>query len=57
VAVDAESVTGDLSSEIELNIGEPDATADAGNDRVIELTLRTVNGDIHVRRTRARAAT
>jgi len=59
VAVDAESVTGDLSSEIELSGTEPEPAADtdADSDREIELILRTVSGDIQVRRTQANAAT
>jgi DUF4097 and DUF4098 domain-containing protein YvlB len=56
VAVDAESVTGDLSSEIELFDSEPAATDETDNDREIELILRTVSGDIQVRRTPAHAA-
>jgi DUF4097 and DUF4098 domain-containing protein YvlB len=55
VAVDAESVTGDLSSEIELSGSEPETAAGADHDRQIELILRTVNGDIQVRRARASA--
>jgi DUF4097 and DUF4098 domain-containing protein YvlB len=57
VAVDAESVSGQLSSEIELSGSEPTNLAGAESDREIELILRTVNGDIRVRRTRARATT
>jgi hypothetical protein len=56
VVVDAESVTGDLSSEIELTDSEPDVVTDANSGREIELILRTVNGDIQVRRTRSPAA-
>jgi DUF4097 and DUF4098 domain-containing protein YvlB len=55
VAVDAESVTGDLSSEIELSGDEPDEGTAPDSDRAIELILRTVNGDIHIRRTRTLA--
>jgi DUF4097 and DUF4098 domain-containing protein YvlB len=56
VAVDAESTAGDLSSEIELTDSEPD-TGDGGEgDREIELILRTVSGDIRIRRTQAHAA-
>jgi hypothetical protein len=55
VAVDAESVTGDLSSEIELLDSEPEPVDGAELDREIELILRTVSGDIQVRRTQARA--
>jgi DUF4097 and DUF4098 domain-containing protein YvlB len=55
VAVDAESVSGDLSSEIELSSDEPDAPDGADSDRVIDLKLRSVNGDIQIRRTRAPA--
>jgi len=57
VVVDAESVSGDLSSEIELSNSEPDGMVGGEGDREIELILRTVNGDIQVRRTRARATT
>jgi DUF4097 and DUF4098 domain-containing protein YvlB len=55
VAVDAESVSGDLSSEIELSRDEPDAVDGAGGDRVIDLKLRSVNGDIQIRRKRTPA--
>jgi len=55
VAVDAESVSGDLTSEIELSLSEPSTAGGDETDREIELILRTVNGDIQVRRTRARA--
>lgn len=54
VAVDAESVSGDLSSEIELMDSEPAPVAGADDDREIELILRTVSGDIQVRRTSAK---
>jgi hypothetical protein len=57
VAVDAESVTGDLSSEIELTGNQPDAVTEPTTDREIELILRTVNGDIQIRRTRSHATT
>lgn len=55
VAVDAESVTGDLTSEIELSGNQPESRPEGDSDREIELILRTVNGDIQVRRTTARA--
>jgi DUF4097 and DUF4098 domain-containing protein YvlB len=55
IAVDAESVIGDLSSEIDLSGSQPDTDSGTDGDREIELILRTVNGDIQVRRTSARA--
>jgi DUF4097 and DUF4098 domain-containing protein YvlB len=53
VAIDAESITGDLSSEIELSDREPAAVGGPESDREIELILRTVSGDIQVRRSPA----
>lgn len=46
VAVDAQSVTGDLSSEIQLD-GEPAA---AGSGPSLDLRIRTVSGDAQLRR-------
>jgi DUF4097 and DUF4098 domain-containing protein YvlB len=55
VAVDAESTTGDLTSDIELSGNEPDVVPGNEADREIELILRTVSGDIQIRRTQAHA--
>jgi len=57
VAVDAESLTGDLSSEIELDAkGPPGETECAGgptgtaDERWLELSTRTVSGDMLIKR-------
>ena len=57
VAVDAESLSGDLSSEIELDTEAlPDAgeglggPAGGANDRSLELSARTVSGDVLIKR-------
>ncbi len=57
VAVDAESLTGDLSSEIELDterpLGEaegPGGPTSEAHERRLELSARTVSGDVLIKR-------
>jgi hypothetical protein len=49
VSVDAESLSGDLSSEIDLDPDEPPG-AGARSDQRVELRARTVSGDLRIRR-------
>ena len=54
VAVDAETVSGDLVSEIELGNDEPAGSEwDGAGDRRVELWARTVSGDLLIQRARA----
>jgi len=51
VAVDAETVSGDLFSEIELDPdGPPTGDWDHGDVQRVELKARTVSGDVNIRR-------
>jgi hypothetical protein len=49
VSVDAETMSGDLSSEIDLDLDEP-AGAGGASDQRVELRARTVSGDLRIRR-------
>jgi hypothetical protein len=49
VAVDASTVSGSVSSEIDLAMEEPDPTDPEGLPR-LELRARTVSGDLRIER-------
>lgn len=51
VAVEAETITGDVSSEIELGAEVPPAPGPAGAGQAqVDLNARTVSGDVRVKR-------
>jgi len=50
VAVDAETVSGDLSSEIELDEDEPRPSGEGAQGMRVDLRARTVSGDLRIRR-------
>jgi Putative adhesin len=50
VAVDAETVSGDLYSEIDLDLDEPSGAAPGPPEQRVDLRARTVSGDVRIQR-------
>jgi hypothetical protein len=50
LAIDARSMSGDTSSEIELDDYEADLTGEPDDSPLVELRATTMSGDIHVAR-------